>query len=97
MTEQPIACILSSRWVPKVGKHIVKLGFTGERAKDVWMTDKQLAQIEALFTRTPHGHSSDRLEVVGVWNDKGYYAYARLVRADFIPPVQYSLKDLKEE
>lgn len=97
MTEIEIGCILSTRWVPKVGKHVVKLGYRGERAETVWMTEKQLIQIESLFARTPHGHSSDRCRVIGVWNDRGYYAYSRLEKISFIQPEQHDLSDLKEE
>lgn len=96
MTERPIACIIDSRWISKVGKHIVKLGFDGEPAEEIWMTDRQLAQITCLFARTPNGHSSERLQIIGCWNDRGYYAYARLQRTSFIRPPQLRLDDLKE-
>ena len=96
MTECPIACILSSKWVPKVGKHIVQLGFDGEHARKVWMTEKQLSQLEAQFARTPRGHSTARAQVVGIWNDRGYYAYAKLEQTRFIPPIQYRLDDLED-
>ena len=97
MTEWEISCILSSRWVPKVGKNLVKLGFIGERAKEVWMTEKQLTHLEALFARTAHGHSSSRMQVIGVFDDRGYYAWCKMEKQPFIAPIQYSLKDLKDE
>lgn len=96
MDEREIACILSDRWIPKVCKYIVKLGFRDERSKEVWMTEKQLCQIENLFAKTPHGFSSSRLKVIGIWNDRGYYAYARLERKSFIIPIQYNLNDLED-
>lgn len=96
MSERDIARIISSRWVPRIGKHVVKLGFVDERAEDVWMTDRQLAQLEMVFDRTPRRHSTARAQVVGIWDDRGYYAYARLDRQDFIPPVRYRLKDLED-
>lgn len=92
-----IASIISARWVPKVGKNIVKLGYDGGRAEDVWMTPKQMSQIERVFAQTPHGHSTQRAQVVGVWNERGYYAYAKLDKMDFIPPDQYDLSDLRED
>ena len=97
LTEREIACILSSRWVPKVRKYVVKLAFRDERAEEVWMSERQLSQIENLFGRTPHGHSSSRLRVAGYWNDRGYYAYSRLIREPFQQPIQYRLDDLKED
>lgn len=97
MTDQTIAYIVSTKWVPKIGKYIVKLGYQGEKAETVWMTERQLCQIESLFARTQHGHSCDRCRVIGVWNDRGYYAYARLEKTDFIAPVQYDLSDLRED
>lgn len=97
MIERDIACILSSKWAPKVCRHIVRLGFANEKAEEVWMTERQLSQLEAVFARTPKDHSSARLQVVGVWNDRGYYAYAKLEKTAFIPPPQYSLKDLEDE
>jgi hypothetical protein len=95
--ETPIARIIEYKWVNKVGKYIVKLGFIDERAKSVWMTRRQLAQLEAQFSRTPKGHSTQRCEVVGLWHDSGRYGYARLDRRDFIPPDQYNLADLRDD
>ena len=97
MKETPIARIIEYKWVNKVGKYIVKLGFIDERAKSVWMTRRQLAQLEAQFSRTPKGHSTQRGEVVGLWHDSGRYGYARLDRRDFIPPDQYNLADLRDD
>ena len=97
MTEDVITCILGSEWVPKVGKHVVRLSVDGSKARKVWMTEKQLCQLERCFSRTPHGHSSQRLAVVGIWNDRGYYAYAKVEAQSFIEPPQYDLKDLREE
>lgn len=91
-----IACILDSKWIPRAGKYRVKLGFAGSKAETVWMTERQLSQIERLFERTPHGYSTQRCQVVGIWNEKGYYAYARLEEQSFIEPPQYSLKDLED-
>ena len=51
MKEIPIARIIESKWVGKVGKYIVKLGFVDERAKSVWMTQRQLDQLESQFAR----------------------------------------------
>ena len=96
MTERDISCILSARWIPKVRKYVVKLGFRDERAEEVWMSEKQLAQIEAHFARTPKGYSSDRRRVIGCWNDRGYYAYAIFEQVSFIPPEQYDLNDLED-
>jgi hypothetical protein len=92
--ERTISTILSTRWVPKARKHIVKLAFPGERAEEVWMTEKQLDQLERCFLRTPHGHSTQHATVTGIWNGRGYYAYARLDRREFIPPEQCDLSDL---
>lgn len=95
--ESDIECILDSRWVPKAGKYVVRLGFNGERAKDVWMTEKQLTQLEGVFRQTPHGYSTQRAQVIGIWNERGYYAYARIENTSFIPPDQYNLKDLEDD
>ena len=97
MSERTIACILSDRWVGKVGKYVVKLGFRDEKAEEVWMTERQLTQLEQLFEKTPHRHSTDRIHVIGIWNERGYYTYARLEKISFIEPVQYNLKDLEDE
>lgn len=96
MIERVIACVLADKWIPRVGKYVVKLGFDGEKAEEVWMTEKQLANLEANFASTPHGHSTDRCKVIGLWNDRGYYAYSRLEKVVFIEPPQYNLNDLKD-
>ena len=96
MFERDISCILSYKWVKKVGKYVVKLGFHGSKAEEVWMTEKQLSQIEALFVLTPHQFSTARRQVIGIWNDKGYYAYSRLEKKSFILPEEHNLDDLKD-
>lgn len=97
MTEREIGTILDWSYVPRFGRYVVKLGFRGEKAEEVWMSPLQLQQLQRVFDATPHGHSSDRLSVVGVWNERGYYAYARLERQTFQPPIQYRLNDLKDD
>lgn len=97
MIESEIESILGYTWVPKAGKYIVRLGHKGEPAEKAWMTEKQLGQLEAVFAKTPRGHSSSRLQVVGVYNDRGYYMYSRLEKQPFTEPVQYDLKDLVDE
>ena len=97
MNEREIATVLGWSYVPRLERYAVRLGFRGEPAETVWMTWKQLHQLQRVFSSTPRGPSSDRLSVVGVWNERGYYAYARLERQRFQPPIQYRLSDLKED
>lgn len=96
MAEWEIARIIASRYVAKVGKYVVKLGYTGRRATEVWMTEKQLTQLEACFARTPHDHSTERMQVLGIWDERGYYRYARVEETRFVEPPQYNLKDLED-
>lgn len=97
MFERTIACILNTKYVDKVGKYVVRLGFSGERAREEWVSEKQLAALEANFRCTPNAHSTDRAQVIGVWDDRGYYFYSKFKRQDFIEPEQYSLKDLQDD
>ena len=92
-----IATVLAYRWVEKVGKYRVKLGFVDEKSEEVWMTECQLDMLEHAFEGTPNGWSTDRRSVVGYWNERGYYAYSRLVKQNFIQPTQYDLSDLNDE
>lgn len=97
MFERPIACVLDCRWIPKVRKYLVKLGFTGERAEEVWMTDRQVSLLDRDFSRTPNGHSTQRMTVIGRWDDGGRYMYSRFQRTEFVEPEQYNLSDLRED
>ena len=94
-SEREIGSVISSRYVSKVGKYVVKLGYRGERSEDVWMTERQLTQLEEQFIWTPNGHSTDRVSVVGVWRGM-FYAYAKLVKRTFIEPEQQDLEDLND-
>lgn len=96
-SEIEIASVLGSKYVPKVGKYIVKLGFVGERAREFWMSGRQLANLENNFARTPHGHSTQRAQVIGVLSEKGYYMYSKLEETDFIEPEQLDLSDLNDD
>ena len=98
MTERVIATILSARFVGKAGKYIVRLAFPDEKAEDVWMTARQASALEALLEQTPKGWSTRRRTVIGVWDDRGFYAYSRLVRDDspHFPP-DYNLTDLEDD
>lgn len=96
MTEREIATVLESRFVAKVGKYLVKLAFPEEKAEEAWMSARQLAILDRCFLATPHGHSTERIKVIGYWNDNGYYAYSRVEKTPFIEPMQYDLSDLKE-
>lgn len=97
MTEYEIDHIEAARYVAKIGKYRVKLAFREEHAKEVWMTECQLSQIERAFEATPKGYSTQRVWVTGVWNDNGYYAYARVEKEPFIPPEEQDLRDLIDE
>lgn len=97
MTEREIDHIDAVRYVDKIGKYRVKLAFRDAHAKEVWMTERQLAQIERAFEITPKGYSTRRAWVTGVWNDKGYYAYAKAEKEPFIPPEEQDLRDLIDE
>lgn len=97
MFEMDVACILDEKYIPKVGKYIVRLGFVSEKAQDVWMTCRQRDQITSLFAGTKKGYSTNRLRVIGVWRSKGCYAYARIERTTFIAPEQLPLDDLRDD
>jgi len=97
VTERVIGCILSDRFVSKVGKYRVKLGFRDEKAEEVWMSEKQLIHLETLFNQTAHGHSTDRMQIIGVWDERGYYTWSRMEKRSFIEPEQYNLRDLEDK
>lgn len=95
--EKEIADVLSSEWIAKVGKYKVRLAFESEKSETVWMSERQLLGILRCFEQTPHDHSTRHTTVIGVWNERGYYAYSKVERQQFIPPVQYRLDDLEDK
>lgn len=98
MTDRVITNIISSRYVPKIGRHIVELGIQDEEKEKAWLTERQLVNLELCFERTPKGYSSKKVRVIGYWNEKGYYAYSKVETGpEFNMPPQYNLDDLKEE
>lgn len=86
--------IISTRFVPKVGKHIVRL-VQEDGTKMVWMTERQLAQMEACFLKTPKGYSTKRKYVTAFYRN-GYYAFSRFTFVRFDEPPQYNLSDLED-
>lgn len=96
MTEKVISCVLDVRFVQKVGKYVVKLAFPDERAKEYWLTEKQLSRLETAFDRTPHQHSTSKKQVIGYFNEKNYYCWCRFYVPPFEPPTQFDLRDLED-
>lgn len=101
MVERDISTILDARFVPKVGKYIVKLAFPDQKAKSYWMTRKQYFRLEDWFSITPKGYSDKHTTVIGVFSDEDYYMYSkaerRAVVREFIPPRQQDLSDLEDD
>lgn len=95
--ERRISTILSARFIGKVGKYIVKLAFPDEKAKEYWLSEKQLDSLDRALSQTPHGYSTDKVQIMGVFNEKGYYQCCRVVRAPWQPPRQYDLSDLEDD
>ena len=97
MTERIISTVLNCKYVGKVGKYVVKLAFPDEKAKEYWMSEKQLDRLLALFNRTPKGHSTGKIQIIGSFDDRGYYAYARHYIPPWEPPPDYDLEDLRDD
>lgn len=94
LVEREIATVLCSRFVGKVGKYVVKLAFPGAKAKEYWMSRKQLLSLLELFGKTPNGYSCVKCRVIGHFTQEGYYAFCSIKKHHFEPPVQHDLSDL---
>lgn len=97
MTEKIVGTVLGYRYVPKVGKYIVKVSFVDEKAKELWMSERQLDSLLIALDKTPKGYSTGKVSVIAVFNDKGYYAYCKVEVAPWEPPPQYDLSCLEDK
>lgn len=98
--EKRIFNIISRRYVPKVNKYVVELGFHREAKQTVWLTERQLEVLLYCFEQTKKGYFDKNKSVIGVWNEKGYFAYAKVIEhiqpKQFKEPRQHDLSDLQE-
>ncbi|NNV07144.1 hypothetical protein ETC03_12210 [Geobacillus sp. MMMUD3] len=98
MEKRIISRIIRAKRVDKIGKYIVELAFRDRRKEAVWMTPKQLWYLERCFDETPNRVSTNKVYVVGIWNERGYYLGSEVRRNDeFIPPMEQDVSDLLEE
>lgn len=98
--EKTIFGIISHRYIRKYDKYRVELAFINEPKKTVWLTHNQFANMTFCFDMTRKGYSDKHVSVIGVWNDKGYYAYTKVIKhpqyKSFKQPYQYDLSNLEE-
>lgn len=93
--------IISSNYITKFDRYVVELGIKGEPKKTAWLTEKQMINLQNCFNKTPKGYSTGNISIVGVFNEKGYYSYSKVVEHEkeryFTIPKQYDLNDLLDE
>jgi hypothetical protein len=91
--------IISARYIPKVNKYIVVV--MGELKHKLWLTEKQMINLQNCFDETPKGYSNKYISVCGHWNSKGYYMYSTVEKRNkenlFNPPSEYNLNDLRDD
>lgn len=83
----------------RYGKYRVELELYGQKAKVCWLSIKQMQQLEWLFSMTPNGYSCKRICIVGVFNEDGYYRYAKYCKSKnvFHEPYQFDLEGLRDD
>ncbi|WP_142415386.1 hypothetical protein [Hathewaya massiliensis] len=93
--------IISKQHVTKLNKYVVEIGMDGEPKERLWLTEKQMINLNSCFEETPKGYSNGDISVIGVFNDNGYYAYAKVVKHKkpkyFNVPKEHDLSDLMED
>lgn len=93
--------IISKQHVTKLNKYVVEIGMDGEPKERLWLTQKQMFNLASCFEETSNGYSNKDISVVGVFNDNGYYAYAKVVRHKrekmFKVPKEHDLSDLLDD
>lgn len=97
--EKVIHTIISSKYIKKVNKYVVELAIIDEKKQTVWLTEKQMINLEICFDSVGE-YSNKSSSVVSFWNKNGYYAFSKVVRHYkkhvFIEPKQHDLSDLLE-
>jgi hypothetical protein len=100
MEKKLLTNIISRKYVAKVNKHIVEIGIKDEPKATIWLTEKQMSNLLLCFEQVPKGYSTKDVSVIGFWNEKGYYAYSKVIHHKkeryFKEPVQQDVSDLWE-
>lgn len=100
MEKKVITHIMSQKYVDKVDKYVVELSLYGAPKETVWLTEKQMINLERCFSQTMNGYSTKAATVTGHWNGRGYYAYATVGKqktvVEFEEPEQQDVSDLWE-
>lgn len=97
MTEREISHVIGYHEAGKTGKYVVKLAFPDEKAQEYWMTPKQLDNLLWAFEKTPKGYSTAKIKIIGVFNERGYYAWCKTEYTPWEPPIQYDLSFLEDK
>lgn len=101
MEKKRLNNIINIRYVQKVNKYIVDLAISNENKQTVWLTEKQMINLNKCFSETKKGYSDRDISVYGHWNNKGYYAFTSLLHhkqaKQFKAPVQPDVSDLWED
>lgn len=83
-----------------VDKYVVDIGIYNEPKQTVWLTEKQMINMDNCFNETKNGFSNKDVSVYGHWNDRGYYTYTSVKHHKqpkvFKEPTQYDVSDLWE-
>lgn len=100
MKEMLLTNIISKRYIEKVNKYVVEIGIKDKQKKSIWLTEKQMINLQNCFDQTPKGYSDKNISIIGVWNEKNYFAFSRIERHEkcrvFNTPVEQNVEDLWE-
>lgn len=93
--------IIDINYVKKVEKYVVNIAICDEPKQKVWLTEKQMINLNNCFDETKSGYSDRNVSVYGHWNDNGYYAYTSVLHHEqpkrFKEPAQRDVSDLWED
>lgn len=95
--KRALSNIISADYVSKFNKYVVRLGVCGESSLTVWLTERQMDELEYAFSKTKKGYSDKRTEIFGVWRGK-YYSHTEVCHyvKTFRFPVERDLSDLED-
>lgn len=100
MEKKRLNNIISIKYIKKVGKYVVELAICNEPKEVVWLSEKQMINLNNCFDETKNGFSNKDVSVFGHWNEKGYYAYTSVLHHKqpkrFKEPAQRDTSDLWE-
>ncbi|WP_019779147.1 hypothetical protein [Streptococcus sobrinus] len=99
-TRKRLTNVISKKYITKFDKYVVELGIYDEPKVTVWLTEKQVDNLDYCFDQTKLGYSDKNISVYGIWSEKGYFAYSEVVRHEqskqFRLPQEQDVSDLWE-